>query len=140
MRRGYFHGHKLDFLILALFAAAVLLYIPRAECLICGRNLKAPALQQPSVSTMKTVHRGHHQRCWQSNKHILFAKKSSLDAAPTEEGKDAEALLYNDDAFGLVFLSSVFKAQDPIFSSIFWFVSAIFAAITNVCAENKAQS
>ena len=141
MRRGYFHGqHKLDVLILALFAAAVLLYIPRAECLICGRNLKAPALQQPSASTMKTLHRGHHQRYWQSNKHILFAKKSSIDAAPKEGNNDAEALLYNDDAFGLVFLSSVLVAHDPIFSSVFLFVSAIVAAITNVGAENKAQS
>ena len=141
MRRGYLHGQKLDFLILALFATAVLLDIPRAECLICGRNLKAPALQQPTASTVTTLHIGHHhQRYWQSNKHILFAKKSSIDAAPKEGNNDAEALLYNDDAFGLVFLSSVLVAHDPIFSSIFLSVSAIVAAITNVGAENKAQS
>jgi len=34
----------------------------------------------------------------------------------------------------------VLVAQDPIFSSIFLFVSAIFAAITNVVAENKTRS
>ena len=57
-----------------------------------------------------------------------------------QAGNDAEALLYNDDAFVLVFLSSVLVAQDPIFSSIFLFVSAIVAAITNVVAENKTRS
>ena len=54
---------------------------------------------------------------------------SSKDAAPPQEGNDAEALLYNDDVFVLVFLSRVLVAQDPIFSSIFLFVSAIVAAI-----------
>jgi len=61
--------------------------------------------------------------------------------APPQEDNDAEALLlYNDDAFVLVFLFSVLVVQDPIFSSIFLFVSAIVAVITNVGAENKARS
>jgi len=155
--RGYFisNGHKLDFLILALFATVLVpLYIPTAECLInCGRNLNSPAVrvsQQLSASAVTTLHRGHHrERCWQSNtsnsnkhKHILvlFAnKKESLDdaAALKEEDNDAEAILYNDDAFGLVFLSGVLVAHDPIFSSVFLFVSAIVATIinTNVGAD-----
>jgi len=87
------------------------------------------------------LRRDHHRCCWQSNKHIIFAKKSSIDAVPPQAGNDAaEALLYNDDAFVLVFLSSVLVAQDPIFSSIFLFVSAIVAAITNAVAENKTRS
>lgn len=61
---------------------------------------------------------------------LAFNKKDPLP--PQKDTKSYSVKGYNDDAFGLVLLGSLFAGQDSTFASTFVGVSAIAATATNL--------
>jgi hypothetical protein len=64
--------------------------------------------------------------------HAFAAYKKSRPPRKTDDLKRFAVKGYNDDAFGLVFLGSLFGGQDFVFASTFVGVSAIAATATNM--------
>ncbi|CAB9526866.1 expressed unknown protein [Seminavis robusta] len=119
------HFRLLALLMLLMLQGSAGFVVPRvSSCRVGSRAVLAPTTPSPIARQVPVV---------ESRGSLLAARGSKQEQSDTTDVRG----VYNDDAFGLVFLWSSFAGKDGEFAGTFLVLSAIAATATTVGLFNQ---